>query len=531
MPGIYTADAFFAAVAAEMNAARNAAVRTVTGRVAYPRFEAQRLDRIFDYETMTITKEPIPEAAPPKVEVPERPALPEGVRYLFPDQDNWTITDLGDKTPTVADLGNTARFVVYYDPGNTYAYLEAMYMYPSDLRDRIGIFSPRYLNRKYHIVLQPAGASFNAHDCPLTTSFYSRAHPFAHKKWFTEAVRVTAEHAVDFSAKHPGMLMYFQSVEKRMRGIRTPIKPARYLKKYFGDILSETEIHDLGVEFANAAKPPVLSVTQDADEIEAVYRGKYNGSCMHFAHGGWSGSCHPARVYAGPDLGVAYIGDMDNADARVLVWPDKKKYYPKFYGDDRRMRFALEAAGYTGGDDSDFEGSRLQRIPDGEGRFVAPHLDFCTHVDDDGTWLITGGDDIECRNTNGLSDRGGYTCAYSGETYTDEDDMVFVDGYGSIGPDALEESFFRCSVSEEYYHNNRRLASPEEYPVSDYARRYFRDRIFYCASSEMYYPKTEFTSVEMHNGDLWEETEFDMHGGVCEFSGAELLPWLSDHVG
>src|SRR5690242_9988742 len=49
-------------------------------------------------------------------------------------------------------------------------------------------------------------------------------------------------HYVHVSPKDPGMLLYVQSTEKGRRGIHTPIKAGRYLKKFFGDYLSDKEI-------------------------------------------------------------------------------------------------------------------------------------------------------------------------------------------------------------------------------------------------------------------------------------------------
>jgi hypothetical protein len=484
---------------------RPASYFTDTGRIRYPDF--QKLPK--GVPVPMIDAEPCAREPVKRV----RPALPEGIVYVNEDDDHLTMTDLGRADPSL--------FLDKDHQGNTIAYLYRpstgqFSMCPNTPLNRESITRYYAETARLHIILTPVSTS---------APYYHQdphGHPWANYDFWRNNWLRHVEHMVQPSAQHPGYVTYYQNAEKRARGIRTPIKPSRYLNKFFSDILKPEEINDFGVLWATQTMPPELRVTQDADEIETVYRGAYLGSCMHFGDGGWSGPCHPARVYAGPDLGIAYIGDTDDAAARCLVWPDKKLYYPKFYGDFRRMRLALEAAGYSDGSEDDFVGSRLQRIEYRKG-FVAPYLDFCAYANDDGEFLVTSYHGrIGCRNTNGLSANAGYTCSYTGELYDEEDDLTYVDGYGDVGPDALRDYFFFDVIAEEYFHrDNLHRETHPDYPIarSTIARTsIYGNRFFYDAYSFRYLPDDYFDYVVMADGDLWEEHAFFQHGKTCDLT-------------
>jgi hypothetical protein len=164
---------------------------------------------------------------------------------------------------------------------------------------------------------------------------------------------------------------------------------------------------------------------------------------------------HPTRVYAGPDLAVAYIGSLNDVSARAVVWPDKK-LYTTIYGDTHRMETALGALGYAEGSDSDFLGARLQRIEE-DGKFVMPYLDMGDFVDDCGDYLtITNHGDIGCRETDGYAEGGerGY-CEWS-DARCDADDLSYIESVGmAVCDDALSRDFFTCDIFDEYYPYDR----------------------------------------------------------------------------
>jgi hypothetical protein len=354
----------------------------------------------------------------------------------------------------------------------------------------------------------------------LTCEF---ANPWASEEFWNWHWLRWIEHMPRPSIRVPGNLAYYQSPAKRAAGIETPIKPGRYLRKYFGDILSEEEIQRLGIAWQSATTPPELHVTQDADEIEKVYRGVYNGSCMHFGDGGWDGDCHPARVYAGPDLGIAYIGDANAAAGRCLVWPEKKIYYPKFYGDHIRLEMALGMAGWKAGEDHDFDGARIRRIYDSDrGLYTVPYCDTHSVATDTGRYLILDDDgDVCLRETNGtnVSDPDSHyrvTCDDCGDRVDEHDIRHVEDEERAICVDCLRRNYTRCDLTYEYHRDENFVDAAPGWDISQEAVD--RDLAFLCEGSDTYYPNAVGT-VEMANGDTWSELWFNRHGGVCEFDG------------
>ncbi|MFB2553931.1 hypothetical protein [Ensifer soli] len=225
-------------------------------------------------------------------------------------------------------------------------------------------------------------------------------HPWLRHNWFRANFRRWVELLPVPSKTQPGRLAYYTSSAKRAARRETPIKAGRWLQKYFGDILTQEQIKEHALEWEAACGPVDVHITQDADEIEAVYRSNHNGSCMWFGDTSYRGSCHPARVYAGPDLGIAYIGTTDDAKGRCLVWREKKIFFYKTYGDGDRLKSALVTAGYTEAGSDAFTGARLQRIPY-EDRYVMPYVDTHEAATDDGEFVILDDDgEIGCRSSD-----------------------------------------------------------------------------------------------------------------------------------
>lgn len=369
-----------------------------------------------------------------------------------------------------------------------------------------------------HLLGYPQGA--DVYD--LFAGLNSNGSPWHKKSWFRKQIGRWAEHIPAPSKQHPGMVAYYQTPQKRLAGIRTPIKPGKYLKKYFGDVLSEEEIQTYGIEWQQAFSPAELKVTQDADEIEQVYE---NGprSCMAGSADGFAGDCHPARVYAGPDLGIAYCGDTDEATARCLVWPQKKVYYPKWYGDYHRLEMALEAAGWKAGNEEDFRGARIQRIYNEDDDFyTVPYVDTHSYATDDGTYLILGRGDVYLRHTNGTSDdnpRSGCRCADC-ERRMREGDSIYVDSTDEyVCESCYSENYFTCEILDRVYPDSDMVAAPDGHRISERAtERYAGSRVFFCDGTNMWYPLADYDYVILADGTSYEQSYADENAFQCEFS-------------
>ncbi|RWN95119.1 MAG: hypothetical protein EOS05_09970 [Mesorhizobium sp.] len=347
----------------------------------------------------------------------------------------------------------------------------------------------------------------------LSSSF----SPWHAQPWFREHIGRWAEHMPRFSTKFPGLVAYYQTPQKRKAGVLTPIKPGKYLKKYFGDVLSEEFIQEQGLAWQSFFKPAELKVTQDADEVQDIYENGPN-SCMSKSADEFSGECHPARVYAGPDLGVAYLGSTDNASARCVVWPDKK-IFGRIYGDYHRMGSALEAAGYREGDDDDFVGARLRRFYDGD-IYTVPYCDIGDYARDDGTHLILGRGDIYMQYTNGTNSENPDRCRCEDcGSRMDEGDSYYVSGSGiSVCESCYCDSYFTCSIIDEVFHVDTMVASPDGYSISRRATERYSSGVFYCDGTQLWYPTSNFDYVTLADGDTYVQSYADEHAFLCEFS-------------
>lgn len=323
-----------------------------------------------------------------------------------------------------------------------------------------------------------------------------------------------------------GLVAYFQTLEKREKNIQTVCKAGRFLKKYFGDVFTEPEIQKMALEWHNLHAPQELHITQDSDEIEKVYRGAYLGSCMHFKNNDFEGHCHPARVYGGNlDLGIAYIGSAEKVDGRCLVWPSRKIYYPKFYGDYHRLEGALIHAGFKPAEEEDFHGARLLRIlnQNAGGSYVMPYVDVCESFNDAGDYLVLDdAGDYGCRNTNGL-DKDVYSCDNCGNRAT-EDELYFVrHTLESVCEHCYNNHYFCCEITDEIYPDSERAETEDGYLVSQDGVM-SDDEWFYCQFSDLWLLERQHEIVETDDGLQGSREKAEAKGYIfCAYTGIGTL--------
>lgn len=142
---------------------------------------------------------------------------------------------------------------------------------------------------------------------------------------------------------NPALIAYTVDDEKGERDIQTPIKPGRYLRQFFSDVLTEKQIAYYA-DMHTKHKPqaliwadlPVKFATTEQDIVDVYARGPV--SCMS---GDGFAAIKPARVYAAGDLAIAYMEASEPLSerrapthtivARTLCWPEKKvvgRVYP-----------------------------------------------------------------------------------------------------------------------------------------------------------------------------------------------------------
>lgn len=279
------------------------------------------------------------------------------------------------------------------------------------------------------------------------------------------------------------MVAFFQSEKHGEAGRLTKMRPGRYLTRYFGTALKNEEIEGLTADVTVQAGALDVRWTQDADEIETIY---VNGprSCMSYPARDYAGPCHPVRVYAGPDLAVAWLGEQDDATARAIVWPERK-VYGGVYGDVSRMRRLLEEKGFTKGS---FRGARIRLIEADCGEIVMPYLDIADEAAADeaaGVVILGHCGEVETSNTNGVSDSNRATCDRCGDREP-ADEMSYIEDVGESWCEHCTDHYSNyCEYSHQRIAGNtvevhrsgsRWTITIAEDSLSDYGAVYVEDR-------------------------------------------------------
>lgn len=260
-----------------------------------------------------------------------------------------------------------------------------------------------------------------------------------------------AQHFCHISTEQAGKIAFTENAAKGQLDRQLVMSPGRYLRRYFSSHLDNNAIEGWCARLSVQLQEDALKITQDADEIEEVYVGG-PGSCMSYGASDFDSHCHPARVYAGPDTALAYIGPRDDARARSVVWPERK-IYTSIYGDVSRLKLLLENAGFTKGS---LNGARIRRLVDG-GSYVVPYIDAGDDLADDGEYLIIGHGSIPSENTNGLGDRCWY-CPRCDHDTSSHDIIFFRDG-------SSEEWCYNCFTDHSVFctHNERSYSDSETF--------------------------------------------------------------------
>lgn len=248
-------------------------------------------------------------------------------------------------------------------------------------------------------------------------------------------------HFAHLSLKTPGSIAYTPSDEHGVQDRQVTIKVGRYLTEFYVDYMSTETIASYVDRIKSFSED--LKLARSSSEIRSVYVHGPN-SCMSANEEEYcTGDVHPVEVYGDSDLAIAYLGTLERATARCIVWPEKK-LYSRLYGD-TTLRVVLESAGYSkadtkGNDYPQFDGATVRAIRCRRG-WIMPYVDCAESADlsrDEKTFTLradTNGD-YETKNTNGLAseanhaecDHCGERCD-DGETYCDScnDDRVSCD--------------------------------------------------------------------------------------------------------
>lgn len=320
------------------------------------------------------------------------------------------------------------------------------------------------------------------------------------------------DHFLHRSVKSRDNVAYTDSHERGVIDKQTSIKVGRYLERFYPHL---TEAQRQGY-IAVVDEPEKVQFAVTADEIEDVYRSGPD-SCMSKDMCDYESAVHPVRVYGDSDLQLAYITDEDdNITSRCLVWPERK-VIGRIYGDEYRMRRALEAVGYKQGGTDCFQGARITKIVD-EGKYVLPYIDWQCLVhdpepDEENGWLVIDRLGNVCaNNTSGIAirprmcpklnriSRGPFRYVEdAGEEWSEEAinryathiyverkgyqwrstaSLVHIEGGGYMIPEEAERRAFRSAYDGLWYLNRRRHVLPNGDAVT---QSQFNNYYFTCA--------------------------------------------------
>jgi hypothetical protein len=335
------------------------------------------------------------------------------------------------------------------------------------------------------------------------------------KNCFVEVPPRLPDHFAHPSTAKDGMIAFTESGEHGAQDRQTRLSPGRYLTRYFSEQLLASEIAHYAALYAAHFEDIELKVTQDADEVERVYTDGPR-SCMSHSAGHYSGPCHPSRVYAGPDLAVAYIETSAVISARVVCWPENK-VYSRIYGDETRLERLLEAAGYRPGD---LDGARIRKIRADGYRYVMPYIDDCDRAEVDGKYIKLGYGDLDCKRTDGISGEiYSWHCDHCRNGYTDDDCTTEVNarrGTEIWCECCAENDAFYCDGTREYYsshhHDSYRMANGQTW-----CSAYFSGHGATCDATGEHLPIDD--TVALEDGTVWSADHFASHGHTCHHCG------------
>lgn len=358
-----------------------------------------------------------------------------------------------------------------------------------------------------------------------------KAPVWSREPWWTANATIHREHYVHVSLDDPTMLAFTENADKGQRDIQMRLKPGKYLKKFFGDILTDAQVTFYAEWQAKGERPAAnadLHFASTQDEIVEVYEARIS-SCMK--------DMDCVRVYGAGDLAVAYLeNDLDGVYARALCWPERKVYgrvYPDGGSGDALIS-TLRSKGYVSLREKPdgFDGARLLAIESDEGygeAYVMPYLDNCMMVTLHGDhFTMQRHGELNAQETSGvlnLHEAWGY-CERCEDTIWDGDDGVTVftgGGYNNARTwcsGCADYRTFYCEATDRTYCGDS--VGSTTCDGRTVAEFWAESNASYCDGAGEW---TEGDMVEMFDGETWSLHHLaDNDGFVCPCDGMGYLP-------
>jgi hypothetical protein len=328
------------------------------------------------------------------------------------------------------------------------------------------------------------------------------------------------------------MLAYWQSCDKLLRGIRTPIKVGRYLTQFFGpgtaaDLSNDTIKTWVNCWQARAVPGTLTFLNNDDKEWVGRQRELKEEWVRLYAEVAVDYSCmkgdESVRVYGVPGnhMGMAYLEASDGTlyCRSIVRFDTEPKQFVRTYPcennstlprtAEHKMIQLLNAAGFVHGH---LDGLRIHRIVDDsqdEEAYVMPYLDrnASVEIDTGAYWRITREGDYDCQTTGGYiydADSTVCDCSCCGDRY-DEDSMSSIYNSNDIvcshcleNDDSyiyaytrydqiwcLADECIRCASDNKWYHQNH-LSRHDIVCAEDDGEYYFIDDVAMTSRGYVY---------------------------------------------
>lgn len=353
---------------------------------------------------------------------------------------------------------------------------------------------------------------------------------WADDSWWTRT-DIAARHFAHVAESKANRIAYTESDEHGAADRQTLIAPGRYLKKYFSDVLGDSEIETLANQFVKAHGGSLyeLKISKDGRGIVAAYQEKKLGSCMHFGNNEYNSSVHPCFVYGAGDIECATAWHEGECVARCLIWrrEGKKTLVGRIYGHVEAMQAALSTAGIaTCSNNSSYdelEGARLIRIED-SGGYVIPYIDGTQFAQDNGSFLIIDScGDIDSHTSHSTGGLSGHThVCDSCEDGVDECSLSTVmTTYGAESwcDCCRDNRAFYCEATEEHYNEDQftciNVISRHGYTVS-FCEERSNYSYFYCEENNEYYDSDYYSEIIINDYSYCSE---NIEFATCCYSG------------
>lgn len=341
--------------------------------------------------------------------------------------------------------------------------------------------------------------------------------------WFNN-YEIHKHHYAHVSLDDPSMIAFIESDAKGEADRQTRMKPGRYLKKYFGHVLTAKQIAYYSEWFATGLEPPrdipgELKFATTEEEIIDVYaRGPH--SCMK--------GMECVRVYAAGDLAVAYVEHEGEVISRALCWPKKGAFgrcYPNEDDQDLRaqqndLRNRLKALGWTSTyeDDTALDGARIQAIHLWGDTYVMPYLDHSARLDFHGDhFILTSEGEYGSDSTGGqvvITQPAWGQCDRCGDDIQDESDHDVVYGGWSFGSgndaqiwcaSCSSNHSFLCEATSERYSNRQRRWVNTETGRECWVAGYADENTFICDYDDDCYCSSLESEITPGRHRQWDE--------------------------